>query len=79
MFNQNLNDTIQNILKAKNSGKNPNAILQLLYQRNPNFQQLATQLQNMAQGRSPQEFITQLARQNGVSQDNLQAISELFK
>ena len=32
----------------------------------------------MANGRNPKEFIMQLARQNGVSPENMQGIMSLF-
>jgi hypothetical protein len=35
-------------------------------------------LQNMSQGKSMQEFVMQLARQQGVSQENLQAMQNMF-
>jgi hypothetical protein len=37
-----------------------------------------SRLQNMAQGRNPQEFIMQLAKQGGVNEQNLQALQQMF-
>jgi hypothetical protein len=45
---------------------------------NPNINMAQTQLMNMSKGRTPQEFIMQLARQNGVSPENMQGIMSLF-
>lgn len=73
-----INSIIQELITLKNQGRNPNAIRQMLIQKNPQYQQMVVQLQNMAQGRSPQEFIMQLARQNGVNEQNLQALSQMF-
>lgn len=73
-----LNQVIQGILQMKNMGRNPQQIMQMLMQRNPNYQQTMTTLQNMAQGRSPQEFLMQLAKQEGVTPENIQGIMSLF-
>lgn len=73
-----VNQALQNIIAMKNSGKNPQAILQMLMQKNPQYSQMLSQLQNMSQGRNPKEFIMQLARQNGVNEQNLQALSQMF-
>ena len=74
-----INAVISQIMALKKQGKNPQAVMQMLFNQNPQYQQMATQLKNMAGGRNPQEFVMQMARQNGVSQENLQAMQELFK
>lgn len=76
--NVNINDTIQGLLALKNAGRNPNQIMQMLIQQNPQAQQMLTQLQNMAQGRDPRQFLSQLARQNGVSPQNISAIMQML-
>ena len=63
----------------RNAGQNPQMIMQMLLQRNPQYQQLLTQMQNMAQGRNPRDFIMQLAKQNGVSEQNINAIRQMFQ
>ena len=73
-----INTTIQNILNFRNSGGNPQQVMHMLMAQNPQAQEMMARLQNMAQGRNPQEFIAQLARQNGVSPQNLQAILSMF-
>lgn len=77
-MNNNLNSIIEMIINAKNNGKNPQAIMQILMQRNPNYQQTLARLQNMAQGRNPQEFIMQLAKQNGISEKNINSLTQMF-
>lgn len=77
-MNGDINQTIQGIISLKNSGRNPQAIMQMIMQQNPQYQQMLTRLQNMAQGKNPKDFIMQLARQNGVNEQNLQALSNLF-
>ena len=43
-----------------------------------NLEQMKQKMQNMAQGRSPAEFILQLARQNGASEQNLQGLAQIL-
>ena len=78
-MNNDLNTVISNIIAMKNAGKNPQALMNAILQSNPRYGQMLTQLKNMANGRNPQEFIVQLAQQNGVNPQNLQAIQQLFR
>ncbi len=73
-----INAVISQIMALKNQGKNPQAVMQMLFQQNPQYNQMATQLKNMANGRNMNEFVMQLARQNGVTQENLQALQQMF-
>lgn len=73
-----INQTLQGIFQMKQAGRNPQQILQLMIQQNPQIQQNLSVLQNMAQGRNPQEFFMQLAQQNGVSQQNIQNIMQMI-
>lgn len=73
-----INQTLQGIFAMKNAGRNPQAIMQMLIQKNPQTQQMLTQLQNMAGGRNPKEFVMQLARQNGVSEQNMAQLMQMF-
>ena len=77
-MNQNINSNIQQIMALKNQGMTPQAVTQMLMQRNPNYQVAMQRLKNMSQGRDMKQFVMQLARQNGVNEENLQAISQLF-
>ena len=74
-----INAVISQIMALKKQGRNPQAVMQMLMQRNPQYSQALQQLKNMSNGRNPQEFVMQLARQNGVSQENLQGIQDLFR
>lgn len=73
-----INSVISQIMGLKQQGMTPQQVSQMLFSQNPQIQMVKTQLQNMAKGRNPQEFIMQLARQNGVSQENLQAMQNMF-
>jgi hypothetical protein len=78
-MNQNINSNIQQIMALKNQGMTPQAVTQMLMQRNPNYQFAMQRLKNMSQGRDMKQFVLQLAKQNGVNEENLQSIQELFK
>lgn len=77
--NVDLNTFVNNLTNFKRQGKNPQMVMQMMLQQNPQLQQTLTQIKNMANGRNPQEFFTQLARQNGLSQDTLNSIMNLIR
>jgi hypothetical protein len=77
-MNNDINSRIQAIMQLKQNGLTPQSAMQMLMQRNPNYQIAMQRLNNMSQGRDMKDFVMQLARQNGVSQENLQAIQSLF-
>jgi hypothetical protein len=78
MDNFNTNPIVQKLIEIKNNGGTPQQAMQFLASMNPNINMAQTQLINMSRGRTPQEFIIQLARQNGVSPENMQGIMSLF-
>lgn len=78
MPNYDVNQALQSLFQMKNAGQNPQAIMQMLMQRNPQYSQMLTQIRNMSQGRNPQEFLMQLARQNGVNEQNLAQLMQMF-
>ena len=73
-----VNQALQSIFQMKNAGQNPQAVLQMMLQQNPQLQQQLTVLKNMSQGKNPKEFFTQLARQNGVSEQNMAQLMQMF-
>lgn len=73
-----LNAVIERIIAMYDSGGNPQQIMQNMMQQGTPIGQMQSQMQNMAQGRSPMEFILQIARQNGVSEQNLQGIARIL-
>lgn len=77
-MNNDINSRIQAIMQLKQKGITPQSAMQMLMQRNPNYQIAMQRLNNMAQGRNMKDFVMQLAMQNGVNQENLQAIQSLF-
>lgn len=78
MYNNDINQAIENIIALYERGGNPQQVMQSMMQRNSQMGQMQTQLQNMAQGRSPKEFLLQLAKQNGVSEKNLQGLARIL-
>ena len=73
-----VNQALQGLFQMRNAGRNPQQIMQMLIQRNPQYSQMLTQIRNMSQGRSTKEFVMQLARQNCVNDQNLQMLSQMF-
>lgn len=73
-----INQTLERIIALHDSGGNPQQVMQQMMQRSPQVGQMQTQLQNMAQGRNPTEFILQLAKQNGASEQNLQGLARIL-
>ena len=73
-----INQRIEQIIRFYDSGGNPKQIMQNMFQQNPQMGQMQTQMQNMAQGRTPKEFILQIAKQNGVSEQNLQGLARIL-
>ena len=78
MFGNDINQAIENIIALYDRGGNPQQVMQSMMQKNNQVSQIQSQLQNMAQGRNPKEFLIQLARQNGVSEKNLQGLSRIL-
>lgn len=74
-----INQTLEQIIRFYDSGGNPQQVMQNMMQQNPQINQMQTQIKNMAQGRNPREFILQIAKQNGVSEQNLHQIERIFK
>ena len=77
-MNADINQTIERIIALYNSGGNPNQMMQTMISKNPNITQMGTQLQNMAQGRNMSEFLLQLAKQNGVSEQNIRGLAQIL-
>ena len=77
-MNNNLNQMIENVISFYRSGGNPNDFMQNIIRNNPNINTFNTQLKNMSQGRNMPEFLLQLAKQNGVSNENLKALAQIL-
>lgn len=73
-----INEQISALMSLKQRGMQPQQVMQMLMQQNPQLQQHLQTLQNMSQGKNPREFVLQLARQNGVGEQNLNAIMQIL-
>ena len=73
-----VNQALQSIFQMRNAGRNPQQIMQIMMQQNPQIQQQIAMLQNMAKGKSPKDFFSQLAKQNGVSEQNMAQLMQMF-
>lgn len=73
-----INQTIQQLTMFYDSGRNPQQLMQMVAQQNPNMNEMKTQIQNMAQGRTPTEFILQMAKQNGATDENIQNLARIL-
>lgn len=78
MANNNINATLERIIALYDSGGDPNKMMQSMFGNNPNIGNFATQFNNMRQGRSNREFLLQLAKQNGVSEQNIQGLQRIL-
>ena len=74
----NINEQISLIMSLKQQGMTPQQALQYLSRQNPHINEGIATLKNMAMGKNPQEFFMQLATQNGVSPQNIQALKQMF-
>lgn len=69
---------IQQIAQIMNSGKNPQQIMQQMLANNPQAQRTFKQMKNMAGNMNPRDFAVQLAKQNGMSEQQLMDLAKHF-
>ena len=72
-----INRLIEQIIELHDKGGNPNQMMQQMVMGN-NINQMATQFNNMRQGMNNTQFIIQLAKQNGVTEKNLQGLARIL-
>ena len=73
-----INEQIQAIMSLKQRGMQPQQVMQMMFQQNPQLQQQMQTVKNMMNGKNPREFVTQLAKQNGVNEQSMQMLMQLF-
>lgn len=71
-----INSMLEQIIQFHKSGRNPQELMGRFMPNN--LEQMKQRIKNMAQGRSPSEFVMQIAKQNGVSEQNLQGLLEIL-
>ena len=74
-----INEQISAIMSLKQRGMTPQQVMQMMFQQNPQLQQQMQTVKNMMGNKNPQEFVTQLVRQNGGNEQSLQFINRLFQ
>lgn len=78
---QELNQRAEMIINMANRGMQPQAVMQQMFGGNLQQNEIAmaqTQLKNMAQGRPMPEFILQMLKQNGLTEQNAIGLSRLM-
>ena len=63
------------ILQMLQQAQNPQALFQQMLQQNPNMASALSQLQNSTQGANPRDVAMQLAKQRGISE---QQVMQMF-
>ena len=74
-----INEQISAIMSLKQRGMQPQQVMQMMFQQNPQLQQQMQTVKNMMNGKNPREFVTQLAKQNGVNEQSMQMLMQLFQ
>lgn len=77
-MNNGLGKAVKSIINLAESGKDPNFYANLIIKQHPQLSQGMTQLKNMAQGRSMQEVVVQLLKQNGIPQSDIDYMARLL-
>jgi hypothetical protein len=73
-----INEQISAIMSLKQRGMQPQQVMQMMFQQNPQLQQQMQTVKNMMNGKNPREFVTQLAKQNGANEQSMQMLMQLF-
>ena len=74
-----INEQISAIMSLKQRCMQPQQVMQMMFQQNPQLQQQMQTVKNMMNGKNPKEFVTQLARQNGVNEQSMQMLMQFFQ
>jgi hypothetical protein len=77
-MNNGINEQISAIMSLKQRGMQPQQVMQMMFQQNPQLQQQMQTVKNMMNGKNPREFVTQLAKQNGANEQSMQMLMQLF-
>ena len=72
-----LNSVIEKIIMLHDKGGNPQQLMQQMF-GNTNIGQLNSQIQNMSKGMTKGQFYLQLAKQGGVSEQNIQKLAQIL-
>lgn len=78
MPTNNGNNPFSAMMQFMKNGGNPQQAMQMLMQKNPKTGKMLTQLQNMANGRSPKQFAMDLAKQKGVDIKDVEDFAQMI-
>ena len=73
-----LNSVIERIIMLHDNGGNPQQLMQQMFGNNPNINQFNSQINNMSKGMTRPQFYLQLAKQGGVSEQNIQRLTQIL-
>jgi hypothetical protein len=75
-----INQRAEMIIQMANRGMNPQAVMQQLMGNvvPSQIQTMKTQLTNMSKGQSPNDFILQALKQQGLTEQNAQGLAKLM-
>ena len=73
-----INQRFEQIFALYRSKGDPAAMMQSIYQQNPNMNQFINQFNNMLGPKSRPEAYMQIARQQGMSEENLMVLAEML-
>ena len=76
MTNNQSNNPIEALNTFVNNGGNPQQMLQMMLQKNPNVNKMMTQLNNMRGSQSLEEFALQAAKQKGLDIEQIKNLAQ---
>lgn len=73
---QNMNNPIESLTAFINNGGNPQQAMQMLISKNPEVNQMITQINNMRGNRSLEEFALEGAKQRGLDVNQIKNLAK---
>ena len=73
-----LNQIISALRTYQQQGMNPNFLMQRIVNQNLPINQMGVQFNNMCEGKSKNEALIQLAKQQGLTEENLNWIAQML-
>lgn len=73
----NSNNPINQIMKMMNGGMNPQALANIMMQKNPQAAQMIRQLQQS--GANPKDVVIKMCQDNGIDVKELEELEHKFK
>lgn len=73
-----INQTISRIIALYDSKGDPNKMMQQMLAKHPNINGMSTQFNNMTQGMDRKQAYLQIAKQRGVSEENIKGLARIM-